>query len=173
MFIFSQTCDNNCTYYIFFFSPLVSLTNVMHLLANKGTFQLFFINSDSYLQIEFTHNDHSMAMRYSSFSTIPLRITVLKKCVLDILQASFTYNKQFKHQCNLALQRRNLVAHEIWEAQKLEPKGIKTTLRSSVTRATNSSLLPCPFFAYPSLLSSCLWVALFFPNRMSTFLSSD
>lgn len=85
MFIFSRIhCDNDCNYYILFFSPLVSLTNVMHLLANKDMFQLFFINSDPYLQIEFAHTDYRMAMRYSSLSIIPLRITVLKKCVLDI-----------------------------------------------------------------------------------------
>lgn len=85
MFIFIQTCcDNNCDYYLLFFSPLGSLTNVMHLLANKDRFQLFFINSDSYLQIEFTHTDGSTAMRYGSLTEIPLQFTVLKKCVLDI-----------------------------------------------------------------------------------------
>ena len=84
MFIFSQTCcDNNTNDYILFFSPLVSLTNVMHLLANKGMFQLFFINSD-YLQIEFTHTDYSIAMRYSGLGEIPLHFTVLKKCMFNI-----------------------------------------------------------------------------------------
>lgn len=56
MFIFGETCcDNDCNDDILVFSPLVSLTNVMHLLANQDMFQLFFINSDSYLQIELTH----------------------------------------------------------------------------------------------------------------------
>lgn len=54
-----------------------------------------------------------------------------------------------------------------------EPKGMMTALRFSVTRTNTSYLLHSPFFTYPSLIFSCLWMALLLSIRISVISPSE
>lgn len=64
------------------------------------------------------------------------------------------------------------MVHEKLRNLKEEPKGIETTLKSSVTSTTQCSM-PYPFPVYPSFVSACLSVAFVSSTGINIFLLSN